>query len=578
MYIQRYKIFENVRQAKKFLDDNDIDYNNKDYLQLKNILSSNLGYLGKFTEWLFKDNTITFLEDIYKMIKNVGLDKDINSFETAEDLYDYLTDKKFNTKVNQIINSLPSRSRNLVNQDLKDLIKNNIDNSNSIKDFYSKKGGRYKNIKDLIKDTKSLILNLQGEWNPESIDYKEGELIYKDSNTLILWIDDYNRSCDLGSKHWCISTSEDMFKGYTKGFKKQYFIYDFTKDISDKKSMIGATIDMNGKPTDIHYKDDTSGKRGDILPYMNYLKPYSQGYIKSKIDVDNIGEVSEYGLIDEVKRLLDQGVDPTDGNNNAIISASTNGHTEVVKLLLQDERVDPTTYDNHAIRMASIDGYTQVVKLLLQDERVDPSDGNNNAIRMASTNGHTDIVKLLLQDERVDPTTYDNHAIRMSTQNGHTDVVKLLLQDQRADPGDMDNYAIIGASEKGHTDIVKLLLQDERVDPSDGNNYAIRIASNNGHTEVVKLLLQDERVDPSDNNNHAIRMASSNGHTDIVELLLQDERVDPSVNNNIVIKMASNNGHIDTVKLLLQDERVREKLTLAVNRRVKSQIEKYNKK
>ena len=98
MYIKKYKIFENVRQAKKFLDDNNIDHDNKDYIHLKNILSNNLGYLGKFTQWLFQDNSLSFLEDIYKMIKNTSLDKDINSFETAENLYDYLTDKKFNTQ------------------------------------------------------------------------------------------------------------------------------------------------------------------------------------------------------------------------------------------------------------------------------------------------------------------------------------------------------------------------------------------------------------------------------------------------------------------------------------------------
>ena len=374
MYIKRYKIFENVRQAKKFLDDNNIDHDNKDYLHLKNILSSNLGYLGKFTQWLFQDNnnnnSLNFLEDIYKMIKNTRLDKDINSFKTAEDLYDYLTDKKFNTKVNQVIKSLPSRTRRLVNQELKDLIKNNIDNINSIKDFYSKKGGRYKNITDLIKDTKSLITNLQGEWNPDSIKYRDRELVYKDNNTLILWIDNYNRSCDLGSKHWCISTSENMFKDYTEGFKKQYFIYDFTKDISDKKSMIGVTIDTSGKPTDIHYKDDKQGNKEDILPYINFLKPYSKKYIKSKIDIDDIKKVSKYGLTDEVKRLLNKGVDPSVKDNEAIRMASKNGHTDVVRLLLQDKRVDPIDDGNYAIRLASRNGYTEVVKLLLQDRRV----------------------------------------------------------------------------------------------------------------------------------------------------------------------------------------------------------------
>jgi len=469
MYIQRYEIFENVRQAKKYLDENDIPPNDRFYLELKNILRKNLGYLGKFTEWLFhnKDHhpgvTIGFLEDVYKMIKNVGLDKDINTFKTSESLYDYLTDKKHETKINQVIKSLPSRSRNLINQELKDLIKNNIDNIDSIKDFYSKKGGRYKNITDLIKDTKSLITNLQGKWNPDSIKYRDRELVYKDSNTLILWIDNYNRSCDLGSKHWCISTSENMFGQYTDGFKKQYFIYDFTKDISDKKSMIGATIGINGFPTDIHYKDDTEGKKEDILPYMDYLKPYSKDYIRSKIDYYSISEVSKYGLIDDVKRLLNKGIDPTIDNN-------------------------------YSIRMASENGHTDVVKLLLQDERVDPSDDSNYAIRMSSENGHTGVVKLLLQDERVDPSAYNGRAIRMSSENGHIGVVKLLLQDQRVDPSTTSNLSIIGSSEYGHTEIVKLLLQDGRVDPSANKNYSIKWAYGNGHTDIVKLLLQDERV------------------------------------------------------------------------------------
>ena len=68
------------------------------------------------------------------------------------------------------------------------------------------------------------------------------------------------------------------------------------------------------------------------------------------------------------------------------------------------EEVDPSEDGNYAIRMASINGHTEVVRLLLQDRRVDPSDDNNKSIKWASRNGHTDIVKLLLQDERVKDT------------------------------------------------------------------------------------------------------------------------------------------------------------------------------
>ena len=43
-----------------------------------------------------------------------------------------------------------------------------------------------------------------------------------------------------------------------------------------------------------------------------------------------------------------------------------------------------------------------MIKLLLDDGRIDPSINNNFAIRIASSNGHFNIVKLLLNDTRVD--------------------------------------------------------------------------------------------------------------------------------------------------------------------------------
>jgi ankyrin repeat protein len=52
----------------------------------------------------------------------------------------------------------------------------------------------------------------------------------------------------------------------------------------------------------------------------------------------------------------------------------------------------------------------------------------NYAIQTASQNGHTEIVKLLLADKRVDPSADDNWAIKRASRNGHIKVVKLLLQ------------------------------------------------------------------------------------------------------------------------------------------------------
>ena len=456
---------ENYQKAKKILKEEEIDINDTEFNNIKNLLGKHTGYLGKFTEWYFKQHTnITYLRNLLNQILEVGLDKSIDTFETAESLGDYLTKTMYDRKTKQVLKSLPSRARRLVTDKLIDLIFNFPQYIVNIKDFYSKKGGRYKTNDKLYNDTESLINNLSGGWSVESIKYNEEELVYKDITTLILHISDYSRSCDLGSQHWCISTDESMWDGYTSDFKKQYFIYDFSKSPSDKKSMIGVTIDLSGSISACHYKDDSEGDKKEILnEYGQYLIPYSKEYIKSKIDIDDITEVSKYGIIEEVKRLIQQKVDPTINNNKPIRWSSEYGHLDVVRELLKDPRVNPSVKDNSAIRLSSDKGHVEVVRELLKDPRVDPRVFNNLPIITSSMSGHVEVVKLLLKDPRVDPSADNNYAIRWASRFGQIEVVRELLKDPRVDPSDKNNYAINYASHYGHTDVIKELIKDSRV-------------------------------------------------------------------------------------------------------------------
>ena len=574
MYIYHRNIFENVNYAKKYLKLNNININDEKYIELKNLLKKNLGYLGIWTEWMF-DNDINIndmkrLYNYYKdpKFKDFTKDLDLNQYENIEQIYDHLTKQYQDRQVEQIVKALPSKTRSIVNNSLKELIFNNLEYYNELKDFYSKKGGRYKNIKDLIIDTKSFIENLSGPWNSEEVskNLSKEEIAYIDNQTLIAWIETYERSCEVGSKSWCISTNKDYFKYYTKKFKKQYFIWDFKKDISSKKSLIGVTINANGNPVNIHFKDDSMGSIEDIKDYLKWLKPYSEVYIESKIDLNDWKEVIAVGIPKFVKKMIEKGFDPSVNDNFAIRFASQNGHTKVVKVLLDDPRVDPSADNNWAIRFASENGHIEVVKLLLERSifnigfrsaaMVDPSAKNNYAIRWASSNGHCEVVKLLLNNPKVNPSVDDNCAIRFASQFGHTKVVKVLLDDPRVDPSDDNNYAILMASENGHTKVVKLLLKDDRVDPSAKDNLSVQLASQEGYVDIVKLLLDDPRVDPSVDDNYAIRFAAKNGHTDVVKLLLDDDRVDPSAQNNWAILMASDRSHTDVMKILLDDPRV----------------------
>jgi len=262
MIVKDYKLFENLQKSKKILKDLNIPETNETYLKLREMLKNNNGYLGKFTKWLFIDHeSFEQLEEMYKDLLKFQLDKPIDSFDKLENLYDYIQSKTIGSKTNQVINALPSRTRQLVNKELTDLISLNVDSADLIRDFYSKKGGRFKTINDLLKETKTLIENSKGDYNLDSIkkslDGLNVNIVYETPELLIVTVGDYESSCKIGSRHWCIATSKNMWDNYVDGTTKQYFIWDFTKSISDKKHMIGATIGLNNKVKTAHWADDT---------------------------------------------------------------------------------------------------------------------------------------------------------------------------------------------------------------------------------------------------------------------------------------------------------------------------------
>lgn len=133
--------------------------------------------------------------------------------------------------------------------------------ASSIKDFYSKKGGRFKNEKDLYNDTKGLIENLKGDFNADTIKNKlkglNAEVVFESPEVLVVAVYDYKASCALGSKSWRISTSNSYWNTYVNEFTTQYFIYDFTKPVSDKRHMIGVTVSPSGSYHEAHYADDS---------------------------------------------------------------------------------------------------------------------------------------------------------------------------------------------------------------------------------------------------------------------------------------------------------------------------------
>lgn len=73
--------------------------------------------------------------------------------------------------------------------------------------------------------------------------------------------------------------------------------------------------------------------------------------------------------------------------------------------------VDPSYQKELIIRTASTLGYADIVKLVLQYPESDPGELKNEALLSASSNNHIEIVGILVDDTRVDPSAQNGYIL-----------------------------------------------------------------------------------------------------------------------------------------------------------------------
>ena len=115
-----------------------------------------------------------------------------------------------------------------------------------------------------------------------------------------------------------------------------------------------------------------------------------------------------------------------------LFPASSNGRTEVVKLLLDAGAKNMCK----SLSIASKHGHADVVKMLL-DAGADKDEGTDDPpLCAAAENGHSGAVRLLL-DAGADTESANAEGLSpfcIATKNGHAEVVKMLLDARTAIP------------------------------------------------------------------------------------------------------------------------------------------------
>ncbi len=243
-----YKFNENMAMAKSI-----VSKKIEGFEKLKDLLSKNIGYIGKFTQFLMEENVpYSELEQLYTNIKKLK-EKNVNidlSTLTYEEAIDKIQNSENDLLVNSLINKFPSLQKTIT----KDLIKSKsvynalLKISKKDNQAFISKISRYK----IDKDLKNAILLFSKDSNNDIETIKNyikssetATIEYEKNNFILVLIKSINDVKQLGADtSWCI-LGQHNWDSYTKN-RLQYILFDFNIPDFDPMFKIGFTLDYSG--------------------------------------------------------------------------------------------------------------------------------------------------------------------------------------------------------------------------------------------------------------------------------------------------------------------------------------------
>lgn len=106
---------------------------------------------------------------------------------------------------------------------------------------------------------------------------------------------------------------------------------------------------------------------------------------------------AENGYAELTKSLISLGAPINENRNYPLELASRNGHTKIVKILLEAgaNTRDSSPDEGYCLRLAAYRGHTSIVKLLLE-AGANPMANNYKSLELALRMQHMDVVEILL--------------------------------------------------------------------------------------------------------------------------------------------------------------------------------------
>lgn len=202
---------------------------------------------------------------------------------------------------------------------------------------------------------------------------------------------------------------------------------------------------------------------------------------------------------DGVRELLSNSdINPSKGNNEALLRGCESSNEEIVALLLDwrgeaGQRIDPSIQSNKALSLARQVGNQTIIDMLTTNPRVQFFE--------ACKNNDVKAVQALLSNPTVDPRVDRDQALRISTRLGHADITAQLLayrgaNQERCNPASVINEALVNTIDKNPEQfpLIYEAFCEQHGDPSLLGNKIFDLAKAKGLTLIQEKLLKDPRV------------------------------------------------------------------------------------
>lgn len=509
---------------------------NAKFQEIRTMLGDKLGWMSLFVYLHFREGTtIEELRSIFddmcrynhlltKLRRNVSNYIDPKILNNSEQLIDDLEDIKRYSKLKKFIDEFNSELKRDYSQTpkfFKDKLvdiasafdelgkdesgKIDAENQRNIQKRFFNKIGRYKTVRELTAAAESF---LQAESNAnvaafyKAIDRcqrKYGDygvkILYDEAGLLIMEVLSFAACKELFSNtSWCIAQYLGQWDNYVGGesvYNKQYSILNFNLPQSDKKSIIGITIEPGQKVRACHLKDDAGAKDTFKSIFNDFekslglekdfifsgLKPMTDEEVsqKKRRTVAN-REIVKKGLslADVKKYIVDDGADVNAGNGSALDNAVSEDDMEKVKFLLEygaspnlrsrQEATVNKTKSFEILKLLIAKGAeitAQVFKSLAEDE---------DAVRFCLDNG-------------LDPNFEDNMPLRFAIKNGKLALVKM-LEEYQVNTDNRRQMNTKHAAEYQRWDVLEYLI-------SKGGGFV------EGFEEVMKWCGHTRKIQPA---------------------------------------------------------------------------------